>query len=73
MTRLGSTFKGNPNTNAAARYSAALKRWRDGGCKGPMPVNPNPPTVMTREEAESPAEKKRRIEREKQQKQGKLF
>ena len=39
--RQGSTFKGNPNTNDAARYSASIKRWRDGGCKGPKPEMPD--------------------------------
>lgn len=40
MSRMGSSFKGNPNTNDAARYSAALRRWRADGCKGPPPERP---------------------------------
>lgn len=77
MARMGATFKGNPSTNDAARYYAELRRWRDGGMKGPAPEKPEsmrsgaigkPP-----EEVETEAERKRRLEREQQQAQGRLF
>jgi hypothetical protein len=30
-------WTGNPNTNDAGRYSAAVKRWEAGGRQGPRP------------------------------------
>jgi len=65
-------FKGNPNTNAAGRYSLAMQRWRDGGCKGPEPqrpkeLEPQPDTEPTPEETAKAAKQAA------QRKQGKLF
>jgi hypothetical protein len=45
------TFRGNPATNAAGRYSAALKRWEDSGRKGPPPPWPKDRPLPYRDQA----------------------
>lgn len=80
------TFKGNPGTNDAARYSAALANWREAvriwnlnGRIGPQPARPpKPPSLEAAERAlataqETDKERAARIQREAEARRRKLF